>query len=134
MTSKVNKKNLSEEDDTIENLKVIGFYKRQAWAQKFFEKIDEDNLETEGKNKVLAPSILQSQNGLFFPAFMSIDVKKKGEVSGAYLFSENDENIQLIPLEKVMTQLENDKLLPFRYRTLSEIPGDQFQKNWPDFS
>ena len=134
MTSNDNGMKHDAEDGTMENPKIIGFYKRQAWALKFFDKIDEGSIESDGEHSILAPSVLQSQNGLYFPAFLSIDLMQKGQVAGAYLVSEDDSSISLIPLEKVMPQLEKEQILPFKYRTINEIPEDQFQKNWPDFS
>ncbi|MGE6487617.1 hypothetical protein [Paenisporosarcina sp. NPDC076898] len=134
MTSNNNGKNSNAEEDGLGKLKIVGFYKRQAWALKMFDKINEHELMDEGENMVLAPSILKSKNGLFFPAFMRINLKKKGEVSGAYLISEDNDSILLIPMEQEMANLEKEQLLPFQYRTISEIPEDHFQKNWPDFS
>lgn len=114
--------------------KVIGYYKRQAWALKVFEKIDQDNVVQDGKNVILASSIIQSKNDLYFPAFIRINIKEKGQVAGAYLIIEDDDSFQLYPLENAMEKLEMDELLPFKYRTLEQIDGDEFQVNWPEFS
>ncbi|MDX1699000.1 MAG: hypothetical protein R3250_00210 [Melioribacteraceae bacterium] len=134
MSSKNNKSNELSVKTDLENLKIVGYYKRQVWAQKFFDKIDDSEIESDGKNSILVPSILRSVNNLFFPAFMSISIKKKGKVVGAYLITEVNEHIQLIPLENVMSQLKEESLLPFQYRTISKIPEDQIQINWPDFT
>lgn len=114
--------------------KVIGYYKRQAWALKVFDKIDQDNIVEDGKNVILASSIIQSKNDLYFPAFIRINIKENGKVEGAYLIIEEDDSFQLLPLEKVMEELQVDELLPFKYRTLEQIVGDKYQVNWPDFS
>lgn len=114
--------------------KVIGYYKRQAWAIKVFDKIDQDNIVEDGKNVVLASSIIQSNNDLFFPAFIRINTKENGKVAGAYLIIEEDDSFQLLPLERALEDLQMDELVPFKYRTLEKIDGDKYQVNWPDFS
>ncbi|MER2010531.1 MAG: hypothetical protein ABS939_24160, partial [Psychrobacillus sp.] len=65
--------------------KIVGFYKRQAWAAKVFEKIEQDSIVQDGKDIVLASSIIQSNNNLYFPAFMRINIKENGKVVGAYM-------------------------------------------------
>ncbi|MEI4769560.1 hypothetical protein WAX74_07860 [Psychrobacillus sp. FJAT-51614] len=114
--------------------RVIGYYKRQAWALKVLEKIDQENVIQDGKNIILASSIIQSKNELYFPAFIRINTKEKGKVAGAYLILEDDDSFQLYPLEKAMEELDMGELLPFKYRTLEPIDGDSYQVNWPDFS
>lgn len=61
--------------------KIVGFYKRQAWAAKVFEKIEQDSIVQDGKDIVLASSIIQSNNNLYFPAFMRINIKEKDRKS-----------------------------------------------------
>lgn len=126
--------NLSGSSTEGNTPKVIGYYKRQAWALKVFEKIDQDNLVSDGKNVVLATSIIQSNNDLFFPAFIRVNTKEKGKVEGAYLIIEEDDSFQLLPLERALEELNMNELIPFKYRTLEQIDGDEFQVNWPDFS
>ncbi|QFF98156.1 hypothetical protein PB01_04600 [Psychrobacillus glaciei] len=115
-------------------LKVIGYYKRQAWALKVFDKIDQDNVIADGTNVVLASSIIQSTNNLYFPAYMRISTIEEGKVVGAYLIIEEDDSFQLLPLERALEELQMNELLPFKYRTLGQIDGDTYQVNWPDFS
>ncbi|TQR05149.1 hypothetical protein [Psychrobacillus soli] len=122
---------LSMEENTP---KVIGYYKRQAWAVKVFDKIDQDNIVEDGKDVVLASSIIQSSNDLFFPAFIRINTKENGKVAGAYLIIEEDDSFQLLPLERALEELQLDELVPFKYRTLEKIEGDEYQVNWPEFS
>ncbi|MEK5146214.1 MULTISPECIES: hypothetical protein [Psychrobacillus] len=114
--------------------KIIGYYKRQAWALKVFDKIEQDSIVEDGKNVILASSIIQSNNDLFFPAFIRINTKEAGKVVGAYLILEDEESFQLLPLEKALEEYNLDELVPFKYRTLEKIEGDQFQVNWPEFS
>ncbi|TQR21353.1 hypothetical protein [Psychrobacillus vulpis] len=131
-----NKGNIHSPSSSVEEYapKVIGYYKRQAWALKVFDKIDQDNVVSDGKDIILASSIIQSNNELFFPAFIRINTKEKGKVVGAYLIIEEDDNFQLLPLEKAMEEMQLDELLPFKYRTLEQIDGDEVQVNWPNFS
>lgn len=129
----------SEEKDKENNLvgkiqNIIGFYKRQAWAAKVFEKIEQDAIVQDGKDIVLASSIIQSNNNLYFPAFMRINLKENGKVEGAYMILEEDESFNLLPLEIVLEESEMQKMLPFKYRTIEKIEGDKFQLNWPEFS
>ena len=114
--------------------KIIGYYKRQAWALKVFDKIEQDSIVEDGKNVILASSIIQSNNDLFFPAFIRINTKEAGKVEGAYLILEEEESFQLLPLERALEEYKLDELVPFKYRTLEKIDGDQFQVNWPEFS
>ena len=114
--------------------KIIGYYKRQAWALKVFDKIEQDSIVEDGKNVILASSVIQSNNELFFPAFIRINTKENGKVVGAYLIIEEEESFQLLPLERALEEFELDELVPFKYRTLEKIDGDQFQVNWPEFS
>lgn len=114
--------------------KVIGFYKRQAWAAKVFEKIEQDSIVQDGKDIVLASSIIQSNNNLYFPAFMRINMKENGKVVGAYMIQEEDESFNLVPLETLLEEPEMQEMLPFKYRTLEKIEGDSLQVNWPEFS
>ena len=114
--------------------KIIGYYKRQAWAIKVFDKIEQDSIVEDGKNVILASSIMQSNNDLFFPAFIRINTKENGKVVGAYLIIEEDDSFQLLPLERALEDYKLDELVPFKYRTLAKIDGDQYQVNWPEFS
>lgn len=130
-----NKENASPSSSLEESTpKVIGYYKRQAWAVKVFDKIDQDNIIEDGKDVVLASAVIQSSNDLFFPAFIRINTKENGKVEGAYLIIEEDESFQLLPLEKALKDLQLDDLVPFKYRTLEKIEGDTYQTNWPKFS
>ena len=129
------KENASLDSSLEENAqKVIGYYKRQAWAVKVFDKIDQNNIVEDGKDVVLASSIIQSSNDLFFPAFIRINTKENGKVVGAYLILEEDDSFQLLPLERALEELQLDELVPFKYRTLEKIEGDEHQTNWPEFS
>ncbi|MFJ8064225.1 hypothetical protein ACIQYS_06315 [Psychrobacillus sp. NPDC096426] len=129
-----NKENASPSSLEESAPKVIGYYKRQAWAVKVFDKIDQDHIVEDGKHVVLASSVIQSSNDLFFPAFIRINTKENGKVAGAYLIIEDDDSFQLLPLERALEELQMKELLPFKYRTLEKIEGDEYQTNWPDFS
>ena len=118
----------------VKTQNIIGFYKRQAWAAKVFEKIEQDAIVQDGKDVVLASSIIQSNNNLYFPAFMRIDLKENGKVVGAYMIVEEDESFNLLPLEILLEEPDMQELLPLKYRTLEKIEGDSFQVNWPEFS
>lgn len=114
--------------------KIVGFYKRQAWAAKVFEKIEQDSIVQDGKDIVLASSIIQSNNNLYFPAFMRINMKENGKVVGAYMIQEEEDSFSLLPLEILLEEPEMQEMLPFKYRTLEKIEGDSLQVNWPEFS
>ncbi|WP_342566990.1 hypothetical protein MKY09_14565 [Psychrobacillus sp. FSL K6-4046] len=129
----------SEEKEKENNLvgnaqKIVGFYKRQAWAAKVFEKIEQDSIVQDGKDIVLASSIIQSNNNLYFPAFMRINMKENGKVVGAYMIQEEEDSFSLLPLEILLEEPEMQEMLPFKYRTLEKIEGDSLQVNWPEFS
>lgn len=133
MTSEVNSKGSgSSIEESIP--KVIGYYKRQVWAVKVFEKIDQENIIADGENIVLASSVIRTSNDLYFPAFIQINTKENGKLVGAYLIVEGTESFGLYPLETALEKLDMNELLPFKYRTLEKIDGDQLQINWPDFS
>lgn len=116
--------------------KIIGGYKRQVWAQKVLDKIENDDIEKEPKGLISAKAILEAKNGTFYPAFLLLDTKKSGKIQDAFFITEDKEQFNLIPLELALqySGKEDGDLMPFRYRTLSKIKGDLFQKNWPDFS
>ncbi|EIJ80479.1 hypothetical protein PB1_08967 [Bacillus methanolicus PB1] len=127
--------------DIIEQLKknppkIIGGYKKQGWAVKVLEKISNDAVEQEEDGTVTAKAVLEAKDATYFPAFLHLDLMKKGQIIGAYFISENDRQFDLIPFEiakEFMNKKEED-LVPFKYRTLEKIEGDEFQVNWPEFS
>jgi hypothetical protein len=116
--------------------KLIGGYKKQGWAVKVLEKIDNNDVEEEDDNVVIAKAVLEARDRTYYPAFLSIDLSQKGKIVGLYLISENKDRFDLIPFELAMPFLNKSKeeLVPFRYRTLAKIEGDEQQVNWPDFS
>jgi hypothetical protein len=116
--------------------KLIGGYKKQGWAVKVLEKIDNNDVEEEADNVVIAKAVLEARDRTYYPAFLSIDLSQKGKIVGLYLISENKDQFDLIPFELAMPFLNKPKeeLVPFRYRTLAKIEGDEQQVNWPDFS
>ncbi|MDP4170907.1 MAG: hypothetical protein Q8906_09895 [Bacillota bacterium] len=116
--------------------KIIGGYKKQGWAIKVLEKISNETLEYEEDGTVTAMAVLESCDQSYFPAFMHLDLNNKGSIIGVYFIAENKEQFDLIPFEiakEYIDKQEND-LLPFKYRTLEKIEGDEFQVNWPEFS
>ncbi|MED3549858.1 hypothetical protein [Cytobacillus praedii] len=116
--------------------KIIGGYKRQGWAQKALDKTENEDIEQEKKGFITAKAILEAKDGSYYPAFLLIDTKKSGRIKDAFFLSEAQEQFNLIPLELALEYMDKDTsdLMPFRYRTLGKVKGDQFQKNWPDFS
>ncbi|MCZ0757083.1 hypothetical protein [Anoxybacillus sp. J5B_2022] len=116
--------------------KLIGGYKKQGWAVKILEKIVNDDVETEGDGLVTAKAVLEANDGTYYPAFLTLDLSKKGQIVGLYLIAENKEQFDLIPFElaKPFLHKPDNELLPFRYRTLVKIEGDEQQTNWPDFT
>lgn len=116
--------------------KIIGGYKRQGWAVKVLDKISNDPLEMEEDGTLTATAILEAKDMTYYPAFLSIDSSKKGQVVGVYLLFEEEEQYNLIPLELAQDFIPGvDRILtPFRYRTLAKIENDAYQLNWPDFS
>lgn len=116
--------------------KIIGGYKRQGWAQKTLDKTVNEDIEQEPKGFVTAKAILEANDGSYYPAFLLIDTKKSGKIKDAFFLSETQDQFHLIPLELALEFIDKEanELMPFRYRTLAKIKGDQYQKNWPDFS
>ncbi|MFJ7858048.1 hypothetical protein ACIQZM_09165 [Peribacillus sp. NPDC097206] len=116
--------------------KIIGGYKKQGWAVKTLEKTSNPDVEEEENNLVTAKSVLKASDETYYPAFLTLNMENNGQIIGAYLISETEEEFELIPFELALpyTGKEESELLPFTYRTLVQIDGDQSQKNWPDFS
>ena len=116
--------------------KIIGGYKKQGWAVKTLEKTSNPDVEEEENNMVTAKSVLKASDETYYPAFLTLNMENNGQIIGAYLISETEEEFELIPFELALpyTGKEESELLPFTYRTLVQIDGDQSQKNWPDFS
>jgi uncharacterized protein affecting Mg2+/Co2+ transport len=116
--------------------KLIGGYKKQGWAIKTLEKISNDDIEEEGNGLITAKAVLEAKDKTYYPAFLTLDVSEKGKIVGLYLIAENKEQFDLIPFELAKPFLDKSEsdLLPFRYRTLVKIEGDEQQTNWPDFS
>jgi hypothetical protein len=116
--------------------KVIGGYKKQGWATKILDRISNETIETEGDELLTAKAVLMAKDNTYYPAFMSIDPKENGKVIGIYMVSEDEEHFELIPFELAIKymKIKQEDLVPFRYRTLNKIEGDQYQTNWPDFT
>ncbi|GAB6891169.1 hypothetical protein NSQ51_15080 [Geobacillus sp. FSL K6-0789] len=115
--------------------KLVGGYKKQGWAIKVLERIANPDVEDEGDGLVTAKAVLWAQDGTYYPAFLTIDLNQQGRVVGVYFIAENKEQFDLIPFEwaKEFLGKPEQAIIPFRYRTLSKIDGDQQQTNWPDF-
>lgn len=134
---------MSEQDQTkdlLEQLKenppkVIGGYKKQGWAVKVLENISNETIEFEEDGTVTAKSILLANDETYYPAFLTLDMENKGQVIGAYLISEEENQFILIPFEiaKDFLNKSDEELLPLKYRTLEKIEGDEIQQNWPEF-
>lgn len=116
--------------------KIIGGYKKQGWAVKALEKIENDAVEYEEDGTVTAKAVLESHDESYYPAFLHLDIKEQGQIIGAYFISETKDQFDLIPFEiaKEFIDKEEKDLIPFKYRTLEKIKGDEFQQNWPEFS
>ncbi|WP_027409249.1 hypothetical protein [Anoxybacteroides tepidamans] len=116
--------------------KLIGGYKKQGWAVKVLEKISNHDIEEEGNGLVTAKAVLEAKDETYYPAFLTLNILEKGKIVGLYLIAENKEQFDLIPFELAQPFLnkQDSDLLPFRYRTLAKIEGDEQQENWPDFS
>ncbi|ESU34202.1 hypothetical protein G3A_02270 [Bacillus sp. 17376] len=116
--------------------KIIGGYKKQGWATKVLDKISNDAITVEEDRTVTAMAIIKSKDNSFYPAFLHLDQQKGGQILGVYFIAEKEEQFDLFPFEvarEFLNKPEED-LLPLQYRTLEKIEGDQYQKNWPDFS
>ncbi|MFJ8257621.1 hypothetical protein ACIQ4Z_10160 [Peribacillus asahii] len=128
-------------NDLLEQLKenppkIIGGYKKQGWAIKALEKISNPAVEEEENNLITAKAVLKAKDETYYPAFVTLDMTNNGQVVGVYLISEKEEQFELIPYElaQPFTDKSETELIPFTYRTLEKITGDQVQTNWPDFS
>jgi hypothetical protein len=134
MKSTTEDKHKQPEDLIKGTPKIIGNYKKQGWANKVLEKIENSSVEEEDDGVVSAKAVLLSKEGTYYPAFLGISTKEEGKIVGLYFISEDKEAYSLIPFELTKASLNHSELLPFKYRTLEKIDGDQQQKNWPDFS
>ncbi|WP_059171903.1 hypothetical protein [Bacillus sp. FJAT-27445] len=132
---------LNGQNELLEQLKanppkIIGGYKKQGWAVKVLDKIINDAVEKEEDGTISAKAVLESTDLSYYPAFLHLDPKSKGQILGVYLIAENKDQYDLIPFElakEFIDKTEGD-LLPFKYRTIEKIEGDEFQKYWPEFS
>ena len=133
--------NHDETNDLLKKLqenppKISGGYKKQGWAVKTLEKTSNPDVEKEEDHLITAKAVLMANDETYYPAFLTLDMEKHGQITGVYLISETEEEFALIPFEVALpyTGKEENDLLPLNYRTLVKIDGDQFQKKWPDFS
>nr|WP_044023141.1 hypothetical protein [Bacillus sp. SG-1] len=113
---------------------IKGNYKKQGWAIKILEKIENPDIEDEGEGVITAKAILLSNEETYYPAFLTISVKEEGKIMGVYFITEDSDSFSLIPFELTEELLDHSKLLPFQYRTIEKVKGDHQQKNWPDYS
>ncbi|QOR66302.1 hypothetical protein IM538_21470 [Cytobacillus suaedae] len=138
MSKKKNNSQINEVKNTLEENPptIIGGYKRQGWAVKALDKTSNADIEVEKGGLVTAKAILEAKDGTFYPAFLSINTKKKGQIVDAFFLSETEDQFNLIPLQLAQEYIgkEPTDLMPFKYKTLEKIEGDQYQVNWPDFS
>ncbi|WP_409272351.1 hypothetical protein V1499_21195 [Neobacillus sp. SCS-31] len=132
---------LNGQNELLEQLKenppkIIGGYKKQGWAVKALDKISNDAIEIEDDGTITAKAVLESSDLSYYPAFLNLDLKQKGQILGVYFIAENKDQFDLIPFElaKEFIEKPEGELLPFKYRTIEKIEGDEFQKNWPEFS
>lgn len=116
--------------------KIIGGYKKQGWATKILDKISNDTITVEEDQTITAMAVIKSNDNSFYPAFLHLDQQKGAQILGVYFIAENEEQFDLIPFEvaKEFLNKPDKDLLPLKYRTLEKINGDQYQKNWPNFS
>lgn len=115
--------------------KIIGGYKKQGWAIKVLDKTSNESIEAES-DTITAKAVLEASDGTYYPAFLTLDMNNNGQFAGAYLLAEDEDQFNLIPYEiaKEFVQKPESDLIPFKYRTLEKIEGDEYQRNWPDFS
>ncbi|WP_409299388.1 hypothetical protein V1498_20195 [Peribacillus sp. SCS-26] len=133
---------MDQNKDLLEQLKahppkIIGGYKKPGWALKVLDKISNDAAEYEAdRSAVTAKAILEAADGTYYPAFLTLDLNNGGQIAGAYFISEKNEQFELLPFElaKEFIPKEESGLTPFKYRTLEQIEGDEYQANWPDFT
>ncbi|WP_053368298.1 hypothetical protein [Bacillus sp. FJAT-27245] len=132
---------LNGQNELLEQLKenppkIIGGYKKQGWAVKALEKISNEPLEVEEDGTITAKAVLESSDLSYYPAFLNLDPKQSGKILGVYFIAESQDQYDLIPFELAMKFLDKQEgeLLPLKYRTIEKIEGDEFQKNWPEFS
>ncbi|WP_419882309.1 hypothetical protein ACN6MY_00300 [Peribacillus sp. B-H-3] len=116
--------------------KIIGGYKKPGWALKVLDKISNDAVETEPDGKITAKGILEAKDKTYYPAFLTLDMSSSGQIAGVYFISETSDQFELLPFELIREFIgkTDSDLLPFKYRTLEKIEGDQVQINWPDFT
>lgn len=116
--------------------KIIGGYKKQGWAVKALDKIINDAIEIEEDGTITAKAVLESSDLSYYPAFINVDLKNKGQILEVYFIAESKDQYDLIPFElaKEFIDKKDGDLLPFKYRTIEKIEGDEFQANWPEFS
>ena len=96
--------NQTQTNDLLEKLqenppKIIGGYKKQGWAVKTLDKIDNPAVEMEENNLVTAKAVLQANDDTYYPAFLTLSLENSGQVVGAYFISEQAEQFEIIPFE-----------------------------------
>nr|WP_035322287.1 hypothetical protein [Peribacillus kribbensis] len=124
-------------EDKTDGKPVIWGYKKAGWALKVLDKISNDSVEHEPDGSaVTAKAILEASDQTYYPAFLTLDLTNHGQIAGAYFISEKEDQFELLPFEvaKEFIKKDESELLPFRYRTLEQIEGDELQINWPDFT
>ncbi|WP_113930835.1 hypothetical protein [Bacillus sp. P14.5] len=114
--------------------KIKGNYKKQGWAIKVLEKIENPSIEVEEEGIVTAKAILLSNIGTYYPAFLTISIKERGRIIGMYFIVENTDAYSLIPFELSEKFIDHSDLLPLKYKTLEKIEKDEQQNKWPDYS
>jgi hypothetical protein len=113
---------------------IAGGFKSEGAANRILRIYSNPDIEDVGDGFVVAKGILKANDGTFYPVFLHICVQDGGELYGTD-FIDTKHN-RLIPQQFILPYInkEKDAIFPYKYKTISQIPGDFHQSNWPDFS
>ncbi len=113
---------------------IIGGFHVEKEAERVLNSYKNEDVTDVGDELVVAKGVLKANDGTFYPVFIHISSQDAGELYGID-FIDSKSN-QVIPLQFIFPYILKDKksINPYKYRTLSRIPRDIHQSNWPDYS
>ncbi|MDQ0269124.1 hypothetical protein [Cytobacillus purgationiresistens] len=77
---------------------------------KDLENTSNDSIEVEEEGIVTAKTILKANDNTFYPAFLTLDMKQKGQIIGAYLIADQADHYDLIPFEIAKESIPKKKM------------------------
>lgn len=113
---------------------LIGGFKAEKEAERILKAYSNSDIEDVGDGFVIAKGIIKANDGTFYPVFIHICSQDGGELYGLDFI--DSKNNQLIPQQFIFPFIKKEKedIFPYKYKTLSRLPGDFHQSEWPNFS